>query len=96
MSGRTSSGAARPVQGRPAAPNINLVISIHMIIILITIIKIMIMIAIISYMCMYVCITILYIYIYICILSSSRKRPGVFFYGFHRRDSRGPVAAGDH
>ena len=47
-----------------------------------------------------VCIYI-YIYIHICIythmLSLSWKRPGVFFfYGFHRRDSRGPVAAGNH
>ena len=33
-------------------------------------------------------------------LSSSRKRPDVFVlsfcYGFHRRESRGPVAAGNH
>ena len=36
-----------------------------------------------------------YIYIYIYILSSSRKRPDHFFYGFHRRDSRGLVAAGN-
>ena len=41
----------------------------------------------------------IYIYIYICIhiLSSSRKRPDVYcFNGFHRRESRGPVAAGNH
>ena len=41
--------------------------------------------------------TYIYIYIYMYILSSSRKRPdGCLFYGFHRRDSRGPVAAGNH
>ena len=33
---------------------------------------------------------------HIHILSSSRKRPDIIFYGFHRRESRGPVAAGNH
>ena len=48
-----------------------------------------------SYVYIYIYIIIIYIYIYI--LSSSRKSPYVLlFYGFHRRDSRGPVAAGNH
>ena len=38
----------------------------------------------------------IYIYIYIYMFSSSRKRPDVFVLRFHRRDSRGPVAAGNH
>ena len=42
-------------------------------------------------MCVYI-----YIYIYMYMLSSSRKRPDVFLNGFHRRESRGPVAAGNH
>ena len=45
-----------------------------------------------TYVCIYIYI---YIYIYI-ILSSSWKRPGVSIYGFHRRNSRGPVAVGNH
>ena len=47
------------------------------------------------YIHMYIYIYI-HIYIYIYILSSSWKRSGGFCYGFHRRDSRGPVAAGNH
>ena len=30
------------------------------------------------------------------ILSSTRKHPDVLSYGFHRRESRGPVAEGNH
>ena len=44
----------------------------------------------------YIGITHIYIYIYIYLFTSSRKRPDVLFYGFHRRESRGPVAAGNH
>ena len=36
----------------------------------------------------------LYIYIYIYLVRLGNVL--VFFYGFHRRDSRGPVAAGNH
>ena len=54
------------------------------------------------YVCMNRCTLCIYIYIYIYthtylhILSSSRKRPDVSCFGFHRRGSRGPVAAGNH
>ena len=41
------------------------------------------------YACVYTC-------MYVHILSSSRKRPDGFVYSFHRRDSRGPVADGNH
>ena len=39
----------------------------------------------------------IYTYIHTYMLSSSRKGSDVFVvYGFHRRESRGPVAAGSH
>ena len=44
------------------------------------------------YMYMY-----MYIYIYICIYLVRHGNVLMFFFkGFHRRDSRGPVAAGNH
>ena len=38
----------------------------------------------------------MYIYIYIYIHLVRHGNVLVVFYGFHRRDSRGPVAAGNH
>ena len=40
--------------------------------------------------------TIIYIYIYVYLVRHGNVLMFVFCYGFHRRDSRGPVAAGNH